>query len=106
MIVQLVQLPFLKTTKVGQFFIEQNHRLNRKIVQLVRLVRLYFTFLLTEKKFKFNRGMVNCAKKLDKSDKSDNFRAKLLISWNKKVSNFMPKLSNLSDFLTNTQSLH
>jgi len=44
--------------------------------------------------------MVNCAKKLDKSDKSDNFRAKLLISWNKKVSNFMPKLSDLSNFLT------
>jgi hypothetical protein len=44
--------------------------------------------------------MVNCAKKLDKSDKSDNFRAKLLISWNKKMSNFMPKLSDLSYFLT------
>ena len=94
MIVRLVQLPFSKTTKVGQFFIEQNQGVNRKIVRLVRLVRLYFTFLLTEKKFKFNRGMVNCAKKLDKSDKSDNFRAKLLISWKKKVSNFMPKLSN------------
>ena len=53
MIVRLVQLPFSKTTKVGQFFIEQNQRVNRKIVRLVRLVRLYFTFLLTEKKFKF-----------------------------------------------------
>jgi hypothetical protein len=57
-------------------------------------------FYSQKKKFKFNRGMVNCAKKLDKLDKSDNFRAKLLISWNKKVSNFMPKLSDLSDFLT------
>ena len=38
--------------------------------------------------------MVNCAKKLDKSDKSDNFRAMLLISWKKKVSNFIPKLSD------------
>ena len=38
--------------------------------------------------------MVNCVKKLDKSDKSDNFRAMSLISWKKKVSNFMPKLSD------------
>ena len=41
--------------------------------------------------------MVNCAKKSDKSDKSDNFKAMSLISWNKKVSNFMPKLSDLSN---------
>ena len=57
MIVQLVQLPFSKTTKVGQFFIEKNQGVNRKIVRLVRLVRLYFTFLLTLKK-KINYFMV------------------------------------------------
>ena len=106
MIVQLVQLPFLKIKKVGHFFIEQNQILNQKIVRLVRLVQLYFTFLFTEKKFIFNRGMVNCAKKLDKLDKLDNFRAMLLISWNKKVSNFIAKLSNFSDNLTKTQFLH